>query len=290
MAAKGALGTYEQSGPSAPQTARAVLAEIGAQQKGFGNLPARLVTAFAASNSNLIFQARASGAGGESITVALTPSTIAQLAAPASAAAAANVGGGAFAAATYFWKVTAINAEGETTGSNEATVAVAASGTATITWAAVAGATGYRIYRSASTGTENGATQFVAAVGAVLTYTDLGAALAAGGVPAVNTADTGEVQAIVVNTSGNAITVVLPVDEAGNADATAAAVRDAVNTDPVANLLVAVAFAAGNGSGIVSALSATNLAGDAIVGSGQDGNAPLPAQHPIHDSYATARY
>lgn len=285
----GASGTYQQSGPSAPQTARAVLAEIPNQQKS-SDFPARLVTNFAPANSNLVFQARLPGSGGEAITIALTPSTIAQLSPPASLAAAAVGTGGTFAAATYFWKITAINSEGETTGSNEATATIVLNGSANLTWAAVTGATGYKIYRATSTGAENGATQFVAQVGAVTAYTDTGTALTAGGVPATNTADTGEVQNVVVNVSSNAITVVLPVDEAGNPDATAVAVRDAVNTTPASNALVVAATAAGDGTGIVSALTATGLTGDATASVGQDGSAPLPSQHPSHNSYAQTRY
>lgn len=95
---------------------------------------------------------------------------------PSGLAAAAVGSGGTFAAATYFWKITALQGERESAGSNEATVAIVANGSANLTWTAVAGATGYRIYRSTTTGTENGATNFVAQVGNVLAYTDTGAA------------------------------------------------------------------------------------------------------------------
>ncbi len=114
-----------------------------------------------------------------------------QLAAPSGLAAAANVGGGTFAAATYFWKVTGTNAAGETTGSNEATVAVAASGTATLTWSALpAGTTGVKVYRGTVTNTEN---VLVATLGAVVTYTDTGTAGAAASPPAVNSANTASI-------------------------------------------------------------------------------------------------
>lgn len=114
-------------------------------------------------------------------------STAAPLAAPAGLAAAPVVGGGAFAAASYFWKITAINAFGETIASNEATAAIALNGSANLTWGAVPGATGYRIYRSAATNGQNASPAFVAAVGAVTAYTDTGAATTAGSVPASNT-------------------------------------------------------------------------------------------------------
>jgi hypothetical protein len=108
------------------------------------------------------------------------------LAAPSGLAAAANVGGGTFAAATYFWKITGTNAAGETTGSAEATVAVAASGTATLTWSALpSGTTGVKVYRGTVTNTEN---VLVATLGAVVTYTDTGTAGTAATVPAVSSA------------------------------------------------------------------------------------------------------
>ena len=109
--------------------------------------------------------------------------------APSGLGAAANIGGGTFGAATYFWKVTGLTAAGETAGSNEASVAVAASGTATLTWSALpAGTTGVRVYRGTVTNTEN---VLVATLGAVVTYTDTGTAGVAGSPPAVSSAYTG---------------------------------------------------------------------------------------------------
>ncbi len=109
-----------------------------------------------------------------------------QLAAPSTLAAGANVGGGTFGAATYFWKITGTNAAGETTASNEATVAIAANGTCSLTWAALpAGTTGVKVYRGTVTNTEN---VLVATLGAVVAYTDTGTAGTAATPPAVNTA------------------------------------------------------------------------------------------------------
>lgn len=111
-----------------------------------------------------------------------------QLAPPSGLAAGANVGGGSFAAASYFWKITALDAAGETTGSNEATVAVALNGTCTLTWSALpAGTTAVRVYRGTVTNTEN---VLVATLGAVVTYTDTGTAGVAGAPPAINSAST----------------------------------------------------------------------------------------------------
>jgi hypothetical protein len=109
------------------------------------------------------------------------------LAPPSTLAASPNVGGGTFAAATYFWKITGVNGRGETTASNEATTAVAANGTATLTWAALpSGTTGVKVYRGTVTNTEN---VLVATLGAVVTYTDTGTAGVAAVPPAVSTAE-----------------------------------------------------------------------------------------------------
>ena len=96
------------------------------------------------------------------------------LAAPSTLAASPNVGGGTFAAAAYFWKITGLNGRGETTVSNEATCSVALNGTASLTWAALpAGTTGVKVYRGTVTQTEN---VLVATLGAVVAYTDTGTA------------------------------------------------------------------------------------------------------------------
>jgi hypothetical protein len=109
------------------------------------------------------------------------------LAPPSTLAAGANVGGGTFANATYFWKITGVNGRGETTASNEATVAIASNGTASLTWAALpSGTTGVRVYRGTVTNTEN---VLVAVLGAVVAYTDTGTSLGAGAPPAASGAE-----------------------------------------------------------------------------------------------------
>lgn len=110
------------------------------------------------------------------------------LAPPGTLAASPNVGGGTFAAAPYFWKITGLNSNGETTASNEATCSVALNGTASLTWAALpAGTTAVRVYRGTVTNTEN---LLVAILGAVVAYTDTGTSLGAGAPPAVSSATT----------------------------------------------------------------------------------------------------
>ncbi|AZS10389.1 major tail protein [Arthrobacter phage Supakev] len=98
---------------------------------------------------------------------------------------------------TYFWRITAINANGETLGSNEiTTTTTAATSTQTMTWAAVAGATGYKVYRGTFSG---GQDKLVTTLGAVTTYTDTGAAGTAGAVPTTNTTGNGLMHKVQLN-------------------------------------------------------------------------------------------
>lgn len=98
--------------------------------------------------------------------------------------ALATASGGSLAANTYYYVVTATNTFGETIASNEQNIATGASGKNTVTWAAVPGATGYKIYRGTGTGAEN----VFYSVGAVTTFLDTGGASTAGTPPATNTA------------------------------------------------------------------------------------------------------
>lgn len=100
---------------------------------------------------------------------ALTPMTITTLSAPT--ISGITTGSGTLAAATYYYKVTAINVNGETTGSAEVSHILAAPGGNQVTWGAISGATGYNIYRSTVTNTEH----FLTSVGApTVTFLDDG--------------------------------------------------------------------------------------------------------------------
>lgn len=105
--------------------------------------------------------------------------------APTGFTATAVGSGGTFAAATYFWQVTATNASGETVGSVEASAAIALNGSANLAWNAVPGATGYKVYRATSAGGESTSPALVTTItsGATVTYTDTGTATSAGAVP-----------------------------------------------------------------------------------------------------------
>lgn len=107
------------------------------------------------------------------------------LAAPTLTAGATNASGGTFAAATYYWKVTAVTGYGETLGSNEVSAVLAANNTKDLSWTAVSSAQLYKVYRGTAAGAQN---VLVATLGNVLTYTDTGTAGTAATVPSSSTA------------------------------------------------------------------------------------------------------
>lgn len=98
--------------------------------------------------------------------------------------------GGALTAGTYKYYMTVLNANGESTVSNEVTVTTASSNlTATLNWTAVTGATGYKIYRTAAGGA-TGTELLIATLGLVITYADTAVGAPAGALPTTNTAVT----------------------------------------------------------------------------------------------------
>jgi hypothetical protein len=108
------------------------------------------------------------------------------IAAPAGLAVTASGTGGTLAAGTYFWVVTATNANGETLKSNEVQATVTgATSSAALTWSSVDGATGYKIYRGTSTTNENK----LVGSSTTLTYTDTGSAGTTASPPTTNTAE-----------------------------------------------------------------------------------------------------
>lgn len=106
-----------------------------------------------------------------------------QIATPSIPVLTPSTTGGTLAANSYFYKITALNAIGETIGSPEATVTTTgATSSVAIAWGAVAGATSYRIYRGTVTNTEN--LYFTSATNS---FTDIGGTSTAGTVPVANT-------------------------------------------------------------------------------------------------------
>ncbi|TDH57556.1 hypothetical protein E2F47_01955 [Mycobacterium eburneum] len=130
---------------------------------------------------------------GGSLTVVLIPclpSTAATqyLPAPTGLTVAGSATGGSFAAGTYYWVVTAINANGETLASNEVNTTLSGSTSeATLAWSAVSGATGYKVYRGIKSGGENALITTISSQ-STTTYTDTGAAGSAASPPTTNTA------------------------------------------------------------------------------------------------------
>lgn len=152
------------------------------------------------------------------------PYSIALNAAPAGLAVAAVVGGGTFAAATYFWKITFVNFSGETTGSNEATVAIVLNGRANLTWTAPPASTmAVNVYRGTVTNTEN---VLVATLpGTSAAYTDTGLAGTAATPPAAMPVSTlngatgiGAAAATLANAAGFVPQQTAQFDTAGNAE------------------------------------------------------------------------
>ena len=114
--------------------------------------------------------------------------TVAALATPVNAGfVQADTGGSLVASTTYFYRVSALNALGESLASTETSLATSAAApathTMTVNWGAVPLATGYKVY-----GRTTGAEQLIATVGAVTTYVDTGAITPAGALPLANTA------------------------------------------------------------------------------------------------------
>ena len=111
-----------------------------------------------------------------------------QLSAPVQSALATAASGGTITAGTYRYIVTAINANGETTASNEQSITTTGStSTVTVTWVAVTGATGYKLYKTAAGGA-TGTELLYKTVGLVTTDIDTTPGTPTGAFPTVNTA------------------------------------------------------------------------------------------------------
>ena len=172
------------------------------------NLPASsaVITATSANDSDVPYTFSTSASGGGTFVKAVTQQatghewwsepknwTLGRIPAgsclpPVQAAPSAGSGGSLVDTTTYYWVVTAINANGETTKSNQETLTISAPNqTAHLSWAAVPGATGYKVYRSTTTNVYT-TPALVATLGTVLLYADTGTAVATGDVPGSNTA------------------------------------------------------------------------------------------------------
>ena len=97
--------------------------------------------------------------------------------------AAFTQGAGTLGTATYYYRVSALNAQGETLASTETSLAITGPAGVNVNWGAVAGATGYKVY-----GRSTGAELLIATVGAVTTYLDDGSITPSGALPSASTA------------------------------------------------------------------------------------------------------
>lgn len=103
--------------------------------------------------------------------------------------AAHTLGAGTLASATYWYRVTALNAQGETFPSTETSLAITGPAGVNVNWGAVSGATGYKVY-----GRTAGGEQLLATVGAVTTWLDGGSVTPAGAPTATDTTSGLQVQ------------------------------------------------------------------------------------------------
>jgi hypothetical protein len=86
-----------------------------------------------------------------------------------------------------YYRITALNATGETQGSREIAITVDdTTKRVTLTWTKPTGATGYKVYRTTAQGVYT-TPALVATVGDVATYVDNGSGPGSGGLPAANT-------------------------------------------------------------------------------------------------------
>lgn len=95
-----------------------------------------------------------------------------------------GAGAGTLGTGTYYYRVSATNATGETIPSTEVSLAITGPDDIKIDWTEVTGATGYKVY-----GRTTGAEKLIATVagGSTVTYTDSGALTPSGAMPVLNT-------------------------------------------------------------------------------------------------------
>jgi hypothetical protein len=112
-------------------------------------------------------------AGGTATSATPPSSNTAVLSAPTQNNLTTSTSAGSLAAATYYYEVTATDAAGETTASNEKSATLGATGEITVSWNALTGASGYKIYRGTSTGAENTLVAVIVG-GSTTSYVDVG--------------------------------------------------------------------------------------------------------------------
>ncbi len=125
---------------------------------------------------------------GSFTTNGVAVNTFGNLAVPSGITAGSPASGGSFAAGTYYWVVTATNAAGETIQSSQVSATLSASQKIAISWTQVPGATGYKVYRSTTSGTYGSSSLLTSITnGTTVSYTDTGSATATGTPPTAPT-------------------------------------------------------------------------------------------------------
>lgn len=140
-------------------------------------------TSAGGENEKIVFSNISAISGGATVTFRFTdagslsttqspPGSGTTISAPTLNSATPSISGGSLATGTYYYEITATDSSGETTASNEKTAAVTGpTGSVALSWGAVTGATGYKIYRGTSSSQENLLVTTIAS-GATTTYTD----------------------------------------------------------------------------------------------------------------------
>ena len=147
---------------------------------------------------------------------------------PIQTSPSASTTGGSLAAGTYYYLVTAVGPSGETAGlesvmesiggvptpvsrpTNETSIAVTGSSSqVTLSWYAVPGATGYKVYRGTVSGGENVLVGVVGG-GSTSTFVDNGTVLATGQIPPVSQAFITDYERAGPDISGNTLAVTQP--------------------------------------------------------------------------------
>lgn len=107
---------------------------------------------------------------------------------PLSTSTTVSATGGTFAAGTYYYRVTATNSAGESTGSTEVSAVVGLNGSVSFNWKVVPGANGYKLYRTTVSGTYTPTALLTTITGGTTySYTDTGTAVGAGALPSTDT-------------------------------------------------------------------------------------------------------
>jgi len=196
--------------------------EVSAAASG-GNLKVNLAwTAATGATGYKIYRGTAAGAENVLVALVMGQSTAAYtdlgalIATPVLGTPTAVAGGSLSSGTPYYYVMSATNANGETVQSAEVTITPSGGNLSVgLTWAQIAGATGYRLYRSTTTATY-GATSLLAVVtgGSSVSYTDTGTADVAGQPLAAGTAFTALAAAPLAVTTAASGTVTYALGEA----------------------------------------------------------------------------